>query len=404
VRYSRTFYTNKAHHLYTDFTTNAGGFSVFVLDLYNKRKLATLKDVTDSIRLADALENIDRLGLPCSAQEIPFEERPIRMTAELLKRTNKIGGIEVWNKRDIHAIAEMCDVITGSRSASIKNPLIMGYSEMRTPLCFDANMSEIFIEYAKLGFPQSIDTMPCAGTTSPVYAASTIAIGLAESIAGIVLGFSVNPEVRMGITLTPSAADMRTLVFPYASSDKMMLTAAMVQMLCEYYGCPTGAHAGKTDACIPNVQAGFEKALSALIPILFGAIGIGTLGNLEPGGITFSPVQLVIDNEIVGYIRRILKGFDVNEETLALDIIKEVGPGGNFITHQSTADNFKKEFYLSDISERLSWNSWENQDLKGIEDRAREKVKKILKEHNTSPLSEDRVKEIDKIMNLYLVK
>lgn len=125
VRYSRTFYTKKENKLYTDFTTNAGGFSVFVLDLNNKRRTATFKDVTDSIRLADALENIDRMGLPCSAQEIPHEERPIRMTAELLKLTNKIGGIEAWNKRDIYAIAEMCDVITGSRDASIKNPLIM---------------------------------------------------------------------------------------------------------------------------------------------------------------------------------------------------------------------------------------------------------------------------------------
>lgn len=275
---------------------------------------------------------------------------------------------------------------------------------MRTTLCFDGNMSEIFIEYAKLGFPQTIDTMPCAGTTSPAYFASTIAIGLAESIAGIVLGFSVNPEVRMGIALTPSATDMRTLIFPYASSDKMTLIAAMIQMLSEYYGCPTGAHAGKTDACVPNAQAGFEKALSALIPILFGAIGIGTLGNLEPGGITFSPVQLVIDNEIIGYIRRVLKGFDVNEETLALDIIKEVGPEGSFITHQSPADNFRKEFYLSDISEHLSRGSWENHDIKGIEERAREKVKKILKEHYPGSLSEDQAKEIDKIVKSYLEK
>jgi len=112
---------------------------------------------------------------------------------------------------------------------------------------------------------------------------------------------------------------------------------------------------------------------------------------------------MVIDNEIVGYIKRIFRGFEVNESTVALNIIKEVGHGGNFITHPHTANNFRKEFYLSsDIVERLAWASWENQEFKGIEEKAREKAKKILSEHDPRPLTEDQEKEIDRIVKSYL--
>ncbi|MCD6405842.1 MAG: trimethylamine methyltransferase family protein, partial [Planctomycetes bacterium] len=310
--------------------------------------------------------------------------------------------IEAWNKTDIAAIAGMCDVVTGSREASIRNPRVMGYAETRSPLCLDANMSELFIEYAKLGFPQSVDTMPCAGTTAPASSAGTLVVGLAETLSCVVLGFAVNPDVRMSIDVNPSFADMSTMVFPYASPDRMAMMAGWTQMLHEYYGCPSGIHAGKTDACVPNAQAGFEKALSTLVPVLFGATGIGTLGQVDVAGITFSPVQLVIDNEIVGYIRRILAGFEVTSETLALEVIKEVGPGGNFLMHPHTAENFRKEFYLSEIVERLPWNAWEQEEFRGIEKRAARKVEKILSEDAPHPLTADQEQQIDEIVEEYL--
>lgn len=403
VRYSRIHFTNRPHRLHTDFTANAGGFPPFILDLDGHRRRATFEDVVAAITLADALPNIDMAGLPISAQEIPHEERPIRMTAALVKGTSKLGGIEAWNKRDIRAIAEMADVVTGSREATLAKAPLMGYSETRSPLCLDANMSEIFIEYARLGFPQSMDTMPCAGTTAPASSAGTLVIGIAETLACLVLGFAVNENVRMSIDVNPGLADMQTLAFPYAGPDRMAMMAGWTQMLHEYYGCPSGIHAGKTDACVPNAQAGFEKALSTLTPLLFGATGIGTLGQVDVAGITYSPVQLVIDDEIVGCIRRIFKGFEVTPETLALDVIKDVGPGGNFLTHPFTAKNFRNEFYLSNVVERLPWDAWNAQEIKGIENRAAEKARKLMAEHDPHPLTSDQEREIDAIVEKYLL-
>jgi trimethylamine--corrinoid protein Co-methyltransferase len=206
----------------------------------------------------------------------------------------------------------------------------------------------------------------------------------------------------MGIVINPTCMDMRTMVFPYASANRMTITAAMVQMLHEFYGCPTGVHSGKTDACAPNAQAGFEKALSSFVPVAFGAIGIGTLGNMEAGGLTYSPVQLTIDNEIVGYIRKILGGIEVSETSLAVDVINEVGPGGNFLDHPHTAEHLRTEYFDSEITERLPWEAWEAQDLKGIEAKAAEKVKRILATHQPRALAPEQEREIDRVVASYL--
>ena len=113
----------------------------------------------------------------------------------------------------------------------------------------------------------------------------------------------------------------------------MPLLVARVQMISEYYGCPSGVHGGKTDSCFVNVQAGIEKAMSTVFPVLAGAVGIGTVGHLE-NAVTFSPQQLVIDNEVVRYMRRALQPIEVTEQTLALETIRAVGIGGNYLGEQ----------------------------------------------------------------------
>ena len=397
MRYTEMYLSTVPKGIKHGFTVNAGGFPPYIIDLGGKRREADINDVTDSVRLADALDNIDLIGLPCSAFEIPYEMRPVAMAAELVKNTAKPGGIEAWTVKDVKYINEIAEVVRGSREELRRRPFLIGYGEIKSPLTLDYNMCEIFIEYVRLGFPQSLDTMPCGGTTAPASGAGVLAQGLAETLAGLVLGYSIDGDAWVSIDMTPGFADMQTMLFPYAGADRIPLTAAANQMMREYYGRPGGCHAGKTDACFPGAQAGFEKALSAVFPILCGATGIGTLGQLE-GGVAFSPVQLVIDNEIVGYIKRALAGFDVTEETLALDVINETGPGGNFIEHEHTAANFRKEFYFSEILEKMPRALWESRELKGVEELAAEKAKKIIREQRPKPLNEYQEKEIGNIV------
>lgn len=131
--------------------------------------------------------------------------------------------------------------------------------------------------------------------------------------------------------------------------------------------------------------------------MLAGATGVGTLGHLE-NALTFSFQQLVIDDAIAGYIRRMLTGFAVNAETLAFDVIQEVGIGGNYLTHPHTAENYRKEFLLSDLVERLPWAAREAQPSRGMEARAADKARRLLSQDRPKPLDAAQEREIDAIV------
>lgn len=397
MRYTAMYFTSMPGHVHHDFDVNTGGFPPFVYDLEGRRRPATLNDVRDSIRLSDALDNIDLIGLPCSANEVPAALRPVTMAAELVKLTSKPGGIEAWSVKDVEYISRIAEIVTGSAEALRQQPILVGYGEARSPLCLDHNMTAVFVEYIKRGFPQSLDTMPAGGTTAPASSAGTLTLGLAETLGGLTLAYSICEDAIISLDICPTLADMRTLIYPYAGADRIPLVTAAMQMLAEYYGRPGGCHGGKTDACVPGVQAGVEKALSIMFPVLAGATGVGTLGHVE-NALTFSYEQLVIDNEIAGYIKRILHGFEVTEETIALDIIKEAGIGGNYLTHPHTAENFRKEFWMPELMERMPWDAWDMQEVKGFEAKAKQRAKEILSDHYPHPLSAEQVRAIDEIV------
>ncbi len=396
-RYSEFSYWRREEELHHDFAVNAGGFCALLLDMQGVRRYATLKDVHDSFKLIDALDEITWSGLPCSDQETPHELRCVKMAAELVKYTRKIGGIEAWNVADIRYIEEIAVVVRGSREALLREPVLVGYAETRAPLALDPNMAEIFIEYVRRGLPQSLDTMPAAGTTAPATGAATLALGLAETLAGLVLGWAVNPQAVLSLDFTGGYCDMGTLSFPYAGPDRAALLGARIQILREMYGITAGVHGGKTNSCEPGFQAGMEKALSSLFPILCGACGIGTIGQLE-FGLTYSPVQLALDCEVTAQVRRMMRGFEVNEQTLCLDLIGQVGPEGNFMAAEHTAENFRKEFWLGGLSECLAWDAWNAKNVRGMAALAREKANEIMARPLEPVLDKEQIAEIDRIV------
>lgn len=396
VRFSQVHFASAPVRIHHQFTSNAGGFVPHILDLDGRRRLATMQDVRDAIRLIDGLEHIEMMGLPCCAAEVPERDRPVVMAAELIEGTAKIGGIETWDAVDVRALARMAAVIRESEEAARRRPLLVGYAEVRSPLCLDRNMAEVFVESVKLGLPQTIDTMPNAGATAPASGAGCLAQGLAESMSGVVLGYAIDPHAMLGLDITPGYCDMRGGSFPYSGADRLPLVAAANQLITEFYGRPGGCHGGKTDASTVGVQAGVEKALSILFPILCGASGIGTVGQL--GSTTFSPVQVVIDNEIIGYVKRMLQAFEVEDLSWAVEAVCEVGPGGHFLSHPSTADRFRREFWLDHLFERLAFEGGDVPTGDELVERARAKAQRILAEHHPEPLSEDKREAVDEIV------
>jgi len=396
-RYSHENYYKRDEEIYYDFTTSAGGFLIKIYDTEGNRRPATMKDVHDSIKLINGLDEITHSGLPCSDQSTRPSMRPIAMTAEMVKYTKKLGGFEAWTIDDIKYIEEIAIVVRGSKEELLKNPCLVGYGETRTPLSFDKDSAAIFMEYIKRGFPQSLDCMPAAGTTAPATSAATLMIGFAEVLIGLVLGYAIDENAILSMDHTGGFSDMKSLLFCYAGADRLPLLGARIQLLRDFYGITSGVHSCKSNANEPGFQSALEKTASTIFPLLCGAAGIGTIGQIEYG-LTYSPTQLVLDAEICRYTRRILRGFEVNEETLALDVIKRVGPEGSFITDLHTYDNFKKEFWLSDLMETITWDNYKGKEIRGMENLAREKAREIMSKPLEPVLDDDQIKEIDRIV------
>jgi trimethylamine---corrinoid protein Co-methyltransferase len=397
VRYSKVQFHEGERKVQRDFSVSTGGFTSFIYDLDGNRRSATIEDARKSIRMAHQMDNVTFIGLPCAAQDVPHRHRPIVMAAELVKNTNKFGGIEVFEASEIDYVVRIAEVVAGGKEALKKRPILVGYAEARTPLSIDNNMAEIYLEYLKRGFPQSLDTMPNVGFSTPMRPASALAMGVAETLGGLVLAYAVDENAVVGIDVTPSFSDMRTGIFKYAGAERIPLLIARVQMMADYYGYLAGIHGGKTDSCFPDVQAGVEKALSTMMPVLAGVIGIGTVGHLE-NAVTFSPLQLVIDNEITGYIRHALKGFEVSDETLCLDEIKQVGIGGSFINTVETATRFREEMFLSDMFEALPWETARSTGESPFMEKSIAKARELFDAEPQQILNIEQEKEIDEIV------
>jgi trimethylamine--corrinoid protein Co-methyltransferase len=349
------------------------------------------------LKLADQLDQIAYTGLPCSAQDVPVEVRPVVMAAELAKATRKYGGIESFQRKDVGYITRIGEIVAGSREAHRRNPILVGYAEARTPLCIDAVMADVMLAHLELGLPQSLDTMPNGGATAPMSPPAVLALGTAETLGGLVLGYAVDPDATMTVDVTPGYCDMRSMQYRSAGGERVPLLAARVQLISEYYGCPSGVHAGKTDACVPGIQAAVEKSISMYGAVMAGAIGFGTVGQLE-NMITFSPLQLAIDNEMVRYVRHAIRGFEVNEETLALGVIEELGHGGQSFDHPHTVQNFRKLEMLSPYFDLCRWGSGDSLDRERFEKRAAAKVRQALAAECAPVLTPDQEAAVEEVV------
>ncbi len=398
VRYSHVRFRHEAFAVRPDFTVSTGGYCVFICDLDGNRRPATLRDTRQALQLAAQLDQVTYTGLPVAAQDVPLPVRQVRMAAELVKHTDKIGGIEALNAFDIEYICRIGEVVRGSREELRRRPILVGYAEARTPLCIDRTMCEVLIEYVRRGLPQSLDTMPNAGATAPIRPAGTLALGLAETLAGLVLAYAVDPAAVVALDVTPSCSDPRTGIFKYAGAERVSLLGARIQMVSEFYGCPSGVHGGKTDACLPGARAGMEKGISMLAPVLCGAVGFGTIGHVE-NAVTFSPLQLVMDNEIARYVRRAVQGFEVTDQTIDLELIRRVGVGGNYLAEAETARGFREFVNLSPFFRVEPWGlDAASREAQRWERLAQQRARELLANEVPCPLSREQVEAVDEIV------
>ncbi len=361
------------------------------------RRPATIQDARDAIRLGEALDNIQIVGAMAQPAEISEKYRDVFLTAELVKGATKPTRCWIRNGRSARYVLEIYRTIAGGEAALRKQPMAEAFLEPISPLQYPKDGLDIVWEFAQAGQPVSIGPMAMASGTAPATLAGTLALENAEILAGIVMTQLLAPGTPVTYGGIPHIMDPRTSICSFGSPEQGLMAVAMIQMA-RSYGLPVYVNVGLTDAKVPDAQAGIEKATSLLLGVLAGADTFGHCGicGTDHAG---SLLWLFLDHEIMNYVKRINRGFDVDRETLAVDVIQRIGPGGNFLSDPHTVDHYRNELWLTGRSwTRKSWDEWSAQGGDSLADRMSMQVKKILDSPPVQPLEEALSNEIDSIV------
>ncbi|MEJ2600637.1 MAG: trimethylamine methyltransferase family protein [Anaerolineales bacterium] len=391
-----------------DFTrTNAYGESGFICQaipgetqwvdpIMKTRRPGTVEDFKRSVIVADALENIEIVGAMIQPAEIPTGVCDVYLYAELFKRTRKPVRSWVQSRTSARYVLEILYTIAGGQDELRAHPLVDFGFEPVSPLLLPAEPLEIALDFARAGLPITIGPMPQAMGTGPVTLAGNVALGNAEALATAVVIQTAAPGTPLIYFNGPHIMDPRTMNLVFSSPEQCLM-ATMVAELGAYYGLPVGVNVGMTDAKIPDAQAGQEKIASLLAGALAGANIVGGMGiaGCDQG---FSLPQLIIDDEMIGFVRRMAQGVHLEAEALAYEVIQRVGIGGTFLMDDHTLDHWKSELWIPKLSDRNNWDLWIENGGSTMLERAIARQEQILQEHALEWLEEDIQRELDRIV------
>ena len=375
-----------------------GGSGIYMLDPDTyQRRTATLQDLTDSTRLADSLEHIDFLMGLIIPQDVDQSVWDRYSALVKLKNTTKhcfTGALGEDGARDV---IKMASLVAGGERELEKNPLFSFILCTVSPLTHDARNTETAMELARHKAPIIFACESICGGTAPITLGGTLVLQNAEVLSANVIAQLTNPGTPVIYGAVSSPMDMRNGSIVMGVPEVALLGVAVTQ-LAQYYGIPLYSMAGISDSKIPDAQAAYEKALQQVLVGLTGGNLIHNAAGMLDKMITGSLEQMVIDNEIIGMVKRIMRGIEINTDTLAIDIIDKVGPGGNFLGEKHTRKHYQSEHDLSTLSDRLTREAWEKKGSKDVVQRAKEAVNQKLETHNVEPLDRDIAEMLEKML------
>jgi trimethylamine--corrinoid protein Co-methyltransferase len=374
-----------------------GATMVFDFDT-GERRAATKKDLENNVRVHDALENTHFIFPEIYPQDVPEKALDRHISQALLSNTEKPVIATAYDGEGAKDLLKMGIAIAGSEEALRQRPMFTVSLGVISPFIFQPDRVDVLLEMCRSGHPFQVYTIPSAGTTSPVTLAGTLALMTAELLSGLVLTQLVNPGAPVRLMGYAGTADMRSGEFTFASPEKTLMAGALAQML-RFYGVPQGVHGSTTRANVSDAQAGYETGMLNLFAALSGSDVVieCTSASLENTAASV-PEQAVIGNEICSFINRILQGIEVNPDTLAVDVIREIGPGGEYLTHDHTMEYFMTEHWDAKLGSRLPRDLWEEKGAMDIRTKARETYKKILATHRPKPLDPKVQKKLQQIV------
>ncbi|HDP96299.1 MAG TPA: hypothetical protein ENN25_01210 [Euryarchaeota archaeon] len=378
--------------------TATNGLAIEILDLdTGKLRSSTRKDIADFVRLGDALDSVDYLWTSLTATDVPqLTHGSHEIWAALQNTTKHVQGVTVQSGLDARKQIELASLVVGGEEELMKRPIISVISCPIAPLTFEKGAIEAQVEFAKAGLPVCSMSMSLGGLSSPVTLAGTIANVNTENLASIVISQSFAPGAPHVYTSESTPIEMKTGIINYNAPEVPLISAAAGQMA-RRYGLPCMvAGCGTNGGRMPGIQGSFCEITSGFLPLMSGTDLAAGMGSIDVAkGCSFE--QLVIDAYLWEQYRSFMRDFVVDSESIALDVVKEVGHGNSFLTHPHTAKNFKKELFFWD-KKKLAWQATLSTDMVP---EAREVAKKLLKEHKVVSLDPDILQKGDKILRDY---
>jgi trimethylamine---corrinoid protein Co-methyltransferase len=372
---------------------NLGGAPNIYDAVSGKRRRATVRDVRDATRLLDALENCHTITPFFTPTEVPGGIMSLAMYRHALPYTLKpLQGPGVQVAGEVRYAVKMAEVIGPPTEL-----LTLSLSPV-SPLTIPDHEVEAIIEIAKSGIAFGPLPCPTAGTTAPFSIAGAIAQQNAEILATLVLAQLVHPGLPMVYCGRLAMMEPRTGLSVWGGVEMGIASAGTIQ-LGHHYGLPVNVYGFSTNAHTLDVQNGFERAMNAILPALAGADELSGIGEME-AGVMGSYAQMVTDNEFAGSILRIRKGFSVDADALAVDVVAAaMSSTRNFLGQKHTLKYLKSgEVFITRLAERSSWETWETGGRRGMAERANAEVEQILKEHQVPPLEAAQERELTAIL------
>ena len=355
-----------------------GGTALYVYNPNaNQTRLASMEDLRCIAGLVDKLDNIHLFMLPTYPNELPVEQVDVNRFFAGLDNTTKhvMGG--VYTLEGVKNVIRMAEIVAGSAQALRQRPLISMIACIISPLRIDKTYGDLLVTIARNGIPVACPAEPLCGATSPVTLAGNLVVQTVDSLMGVMLTQITNPGTPVILGSVATSTDLRNLRYLAGSIEMGLLNAAGAQMA-QFYQLPFYATGGMTDSKTLDAQCGYESALTALLCALSGANFIHDAAGLMEFAMTVCYEKYVIDNEMLGMVMRAVDGIKVDDDTLAFDLIKQVGPGGNFVAARHTRRFMRGEHYQPTLSDRDSREDWEAGGRKTTWERAAEKVKELL--------------------------
>ncbi len=372
------------------------GCGVEIIDISTgERRRSCLQDVADIARVADYTEEISFNWVPVSAQDFPPESRGLHEVMAIWKNSTKHVQTEsIYSEKEAHGAVEMASALVGGQEILRRRPILSLMECTISPLAQDGGSLEAALVAAKAGLPVGFMTMASCASTAPATMAGNLVVGNAEVLSALALIQLAYPGSPVFYAAAQTVMDLHTGAYTGGGPEDFLFGAA-TNKLADYYNFPLSMGSFATGAKEPDWQAGIENSLSTFMASAVMSdmlLGVGLLN----GSTIWSFEQMIMDCEIFSIIGKMIEGIEVNEETLALDSIREVGPGGNFLTHEHTLKNMRK-LWLPKLMDRRPYTAWEEKG-DGARIWAREKAKNILATHRPEPLDPKMEAELQKII------